>query len=551
MAETKNADEIFKEFKEHSIAEFFKKNRQMLGYFGKVRSLVTVVHEYVTNSLDASEEAGILPDIGVIVTNVGEEKYKVVEYDNGPGIPKNHIGRALATMLAGTKFHRYMQQRGQQGIGAAGCTLFAQITTGKPIFAKSSTGAGKGYSCNIAVDTVHNKPIITNLTEVNEDFKGLRVEGEFADVKYENGEHGIYEYLRRTALSNPHARIKFTDPEGKEYVFERAIEKQPERPEPVKPHPLGIFVNDLLDFAKASESRKLSSFLVDAFARVTSNKVNELREIAKNVDFDKDPRALTWPEAEELIKAIKAVKWIAPDATQIKAIGSEQIRIALKNILDPEFMHVVERKPKVFRGGIPFIVEAAVAFGGSAGRKTDKGYEGNILRFANRVPLLFDNSSCAITAAARGVDWKRYNIDIESQPVSVFVNVSSVYIPYSGVGKEAIAQEDEIIDEIKLAVMDAARGVQHYVSGKQKIAGETSRYKMIMRYTKQLAKDLSNITGADQKSVERDIEKLVAKHYPKAMGADEDDAAPDEEKVGKEADGKKQRSLGDSPEEED
>ena len=514
--ETRKAEDIFKEFKEHSIAEFFKKNRQMLGYSGKVRSLVTVVHEEVTNSLDACEEAGILPEIGVIVTETGEERYKVVVHDNGPGIPRNYIGKALATILAGTKFHRYVQQRGQQGIGASGCTLFSQITTGKAIFAKSSTGTGKAYSCNIAVDTVHNKPVVSNLVDIEESFRGLYVEGEFADVKYENSEHGVYEYLKRTALSNPHAQIRFTDPEGKEHLFERVVETPPQRPMPVKPHPLGIAINDLLEFAKASESRKLSSFLVDAFARVTPNKVAELREIAKGVDFDKNPRALTWPEAEELIKAIKSVKWIAPDATQIRAIGIEQIKVALKNIIDPEFMHVVERRPRVFRGGIPFIVEAAVAFGGSAGRKTEEGYEGNVLRFANRVPLLFDSSSCAITVAARSIDWKRYNIDINTQPVSIFVNVSSVYIPYSGVGKEAIAQEEEIIDEVKLAIMDSARGVQYYVSGKQKISSETSRYRMIMRYTKQLAKDLSSITGVEEKSIEGHIDRLVAKHYPKA-----------------------------------
>ena len=511
--EIKKAEEIFKEFKEHSIAEFFKKNRQMLGYSGKVRSLVTVVHEYVTNSLDACEEAGILPDIWVAVTEIGEEKYKVVEHDNGPGIPKNHIGKALAMMLAGTKFHRYMQQRGQQGIGAAGCTMFSQITTGKPIFAKSATGTGKAYTCNIAVDTMHNRPVITNSAEIDEDFRGLYLEGEFAEVKYENSEHGVYEYLKRTALSNPHAQIKFTDPEGKEYVFERVINISPERPKPVKPHPLGISVNDLLEFAKSSESRKLSSFLVDTFARVTPNKVSELKEVAKNVDFEKDPRSLTWQDAEELIKAIKGAKWISPDASQIKAIGVDQIKVALKNIIDPEFMHVVERTPRVFRGGIPFIVEAAVAFGGSAGRKTEQGYEGNILRYANRVPLLFDSSSCAITAATRSIDWKRYSIDIDTQPVSVFVNVSSVHIPYSGVGKEAIAQEDEIMDEVKLAVMDAARGVQHYVSGKEKRSTEMSRYKMIMRYTKQLAKDLSSITGAERVGIEKHIDRLVAKHY--------------------------------------
>ena len=112
MAE-KDADMIFKEFKQHSIAEFFKKNRQMLGYSGKVRSLTTIIHEYVSNSLDACEEAGLLPEIRVEIRELGEDKYSVKVRDNGPGIPKSIVGKAMATVLAGTKFHRYLQQRGQ------------------------------------------------------------------------------------------------------------------------------------------------------------------------------------------------------------------------------------------------------------------------------------------------------------------------------------------------------------------------------------------------------------------------------------------------------
>ena len=166
MAETRKAEEIFKEFKEHSIAEFFKKNRQMLGYSGKVRSLVTVVHEYVTNSLDACEEANILPSISIKLKEISEERFLVTVTDNGPGIPRLYVGKALATILAGTKFHRYIQSRGQQGIGAAGCTLFSQITTGKQILVKSSTGSGKAYSCGISIDTVKNKPVVSNLTDI-------------------------------------------------------------------------------------------------------------------------------------------------------------------------------------------------------------------------------------------------------------------------------------------------------------------------------------------------------------------------------------------------
>ena len=111
--------------------------------------------------------------------------------------------------------------------------------------------------------------------------------------------------------------------------------------------------------------------------------------------------------------------------------------------MNPDFIHISNRKPQVFRGGIPFIVEAAIAFGGGAGKVIENGFEGNILRFANRVPLLFDSGNCAITKAVKDMQWKRYNIDLESQPVSVFISFSSVHVPYSGVGKESISQEDE------------------------------------------------------------------------------------------------------------
>ena len=527
------AEEIFKEFKQHSISEFFKKNRQMLGYSGMVRSLVTVVHEYVTNSLDACEEAGILPDISVGITETGENRYSVKVSDNGPGIPKEYVGRALATILAGTKFHRYVQQRGQQGIGAAGCTLFSQITTGKPIQVKTfPRGKKRAYSCSIALDTMNNKPIVTDYAETDEAFNGLEITGEFGGVKYEKGERGVYEYLRRTALSNPHIQMKFVGPDGEEKIFVRAVDTVPERPKPTRPHPLGLAVNDLIEFAKASKSRKLSVFLMETFSRVSQGKVEELRKIAKEVDLEKPPDKITWEDSERLIKAFKEVRWISPDPTSMVTIGEDQIGVALKNILAPEFMHITARKPAIFRGGIPFVVEAAVAFGGYAGRKVDEGYEGNIMRFANRVPLMFDSGSCAITEAVKGIQWKRYGVDMDSQPITVFVNVSSVHIPYSGVGKESISPEEEIVNEIKLAVMESARGVQRYVSGKKMANSETSRYKMVMGYANQLASDLSTLTKVDREKIKGMLEVLVSKHYPKAKGSREEEVGEAKEEEG-------------------
>ena len=144
--------EMFDNFKEHSVAEFFKKNKQMLGFSGKVRSMTTIIHEYVTNSLDACEESNILPEIYIAIEEINKEEghYRITVKDNGPGIPEKHIGKALGMMLAGTKFHRYVQQRGPQGIGAAGCTMYALLTTGQPIKAISEyKGKRKEYLINV------------------------------------------------------------------------------------------------------------------------------------------------------------------------------------------------------------------------------------------------------------------------------------------------------------------------------------------------------------------------------------------------------------------
>ncbi len=526
MVESVNSEEIFKEFKEHSISEFFRKNSQMLGYSGKVRSLTTIIHEYVTNSLDACEEAGILPEIEVVIKLIEEGKYSISVKDNGPGIPSKHVGKVFATVLAGTKFHRYVQQRGQQGIGASGCTLFSKITTGKPITVRSMNEK-ESYECKVDLDIKSNKPIITEMKKIEIQNKGTEVLGEFGELKYENSEHGVFEYLKRTALSNPHTTIKLLDPDGKESIFIRAVNEMPKRPKEVKPHPLGVDTNDLIEFAHRSHEKRLSVFLIETFSRMTQGKIAELKAIAPDIDFEQEPNKMQWSESEKLVKAFKKIKWMIPELDALSTIGDKQIEIAIKNILNPKFLSVVERKPKVFRGGIPFVVEAGIAYGGESGKavnQVDKNgniieAEGNVLRFANKVPLLFDGSNCAITEAIKGIQWKRYGLgNFDEEPVSIFVNVSSVYVPYSGVGKQAIAKEDDIIEEIRLAVMDCGRILQRYLSGIKNMQLQETRYKTIMRYISQLSKDLSEITDITQKEIESSLKTLIENKYKKFLG---------------------------------
>ena len=511
MAE--KASKIFQAFREHSVAEFFKKNRQMLGYSGKIRSLTTIVHEYVTNSLDACEEAGILPDITVEIEQLGPDHYRVTVEDNGPGIPKSHVGKVFGKMLAGTKFHRFIQQRGQQGIGAAGCTMYAQITTGKPVRVITSTGNGMIYECSIMIDVKSNEPVITDEKEYPGTMRGTRVIGEFKGVKYVKSEYGPYEYLRRTAIANPHAKIVFRDPEGIRHVWERAVDTLPAIPKPSKPHPYGLTAHDLLEYASISKARSLKSFFVQTFDRMSAAKVKELEELT-GIDFNRKPDSLTWEEAATIVDAIKKIKFLAPSTKNLYPIGQEQIEKAILNVLKPEFHSVVTRPPSVYRGGVPFIVEAGIAFGGEAGRKVDSSRKMEIMRFANRAPLLFDSGACVITKVVNEIDWKRYGLkDAENMPVTIVVNITSTYIPYTSAGKQAISDEEEIHKEIKLALQEVARKTSIHISRKIKAKEKSEKKKTLLKYIPEIAGALQKLVGANKQEVEKKLLEIVERKY--------------------------------------
>lgn len=515
MNEEKKKIDPFHEFREHSIAEFFKKNRQMLGFSGKVRSLTTIIHEYVTNSLDAAEESRILPDITVQIDELDKETghYRIKVEDNGSGIPEKLIGKALGQMLAGTKFHRFVQQRGQQGIGAAGVTMYAQLTTGKPVKVISGY-KNKIVECLVSIDFKSNKPKVEILSKEEGDWHGLIVEAEVKDVKYERSASGVYEYLKRTAIANPHAQITFIDPYGEVHIFPRSVEVVPPKPKPVKPHPLGVTTADLLDFAHRDNNRTLTQFLITTFSRLTNNKVKELKTLLPHIDFKKRPSELKWEEAEDIVRAFKKVKWIAPSIEGIHPIGEDQIRTSMMNMLEPEFLAIVERKPKIYRGGIPFIVEVGLAYGGNAGRKVSNQRVSDVMRFANRAPLLFDAGGCVITESVKSIDWKRYEIkDFATAPITLLINISSVHIPYTGAGKQAIANEPEIYDEIRNAIMEVARKLQLHIHGVVKAKERIQRKKAIMKYIHQVSQDLAFLADVEAFEIENLLSKLVEEKY--------------------------------------
>lgn len=503
------AEELEKEFKEHSVAEFFQKNKQMLGLYGKVRTLTTLIHEYVTNSIDACEEAGFLPDIEVKLDELGTEYYEITIKDNGPGLTKETVGKALGQLLAGTKFHRLMQSRGQQGIGSSACTMLSQMTTGKPIKVITGTGKGKPISLELTIDPKKNEPKISNMKELNNDFRGTAIQAKFKGVIYRESEQGVLEYLRRTAIANPHVQISFRAPNGTKTIFKRTQNKIPKLPTAIKPHPKGIAVNELVSMAKDTDSRKVNSFLKNDFDRM-GNK--SLEALSKKVDFDlnKDPRQLAWHEAEEIVNAFKEIDFIAPKSDGLSPIGEEQIRKSINSIVNPDFLTVITRKPHVYAGGFPFQVEVAIAYGGGAGRSMGEDRKVEIMRFANKVPLLFDAGNDAITKAVHSIDWKRYDIkDIDNAPLTILVNFISVHIPYTGAGKQAIADEEEVLEELRLALMESGRKAGRFISGRRREKEMQLKRLLFYKYIPEIAGALGRLTKTNEDMLKKNLEKMV------------------------------------------
>lgn len=521
-AEVFSAEKFFAEkYRESNIAEFFRRNLHMLGYSGPVRNMTTIVHEFVTNGLDACEESKVAPDILVEIKQLGERHYVVAVQDNGTGIPESYIPKLLGKMLAGTKFHRYIQSRGQQGIGAVGAIMFSHMTAGKPIKIVTSTGDGVITTAVMDIDIKKNEPHIYEITKSKGNWHGTKIISEYKDVVYNKGEQGVYEYIRRTAMANPHAKLTLVEPDGNKVAFDRTVSKPPAQPKEMLPHPLGIVADDLRIMAAVSASRNLRSFLEGSFSRMSSGKVKEIEKIAKGVDFSVDPKELSHQQAEHVVQAFQQVKFIAPATEGLVPIGEEQIEKSMREILQPEFFSVVTRPPSVYKGGIPFQVEVGLAFSGGAGKKGQaaesekKKEEGGVMkaelmRFSNRVPLLFDTGGCAITQAVKTVDWKRYDIsNFEEAPITVVVNVISSHIPYTSAGKQAIADDDDIMKELRFALMDAGRKLRLHLAGIRRDRMKAERKAIFERYIPEIATSLALLTGEKQSEIRGRLEKML------------------------------------------
>ena len=570
-----------------SVSEFFAKNRHLLGFDNPRKALLTTVKEAVDNSLDACEEASILPDITVVIEDLQpdrpstakQSRYRITVVDNGPGIVRGQVENVFGRLLFGSKFHRLKMSRGQQGIGISAAGMYGLITTGKPMLIQTRPKASKpAHHIELAMNTKTNRAEVTvdeetddfplkRLRDLSSSVRELAEKGEFLGAsdyptgtsvsielegKYQRGRGSVDEFLELTAIANPHAKFTFVRPTretteeedapllkrgaknastgepdvadssasdgappspaapaitqdlGDLVIFPRGVKELPPETKEIQPHPRGVELGTLLQMLKDYEASEkggtLYNFLQEKFCRVSSATAGDfcskIKLTSRTKVADVEP-----PQAEALYKLFQEAKLAPPPTDCLAPIGVRQLLAGLLKGVRAEFYAASSREPEVYRGR-PFQIEAAIAFGGELPADDTC----RVIRFANRVPLLFQQSACSSFKSVAETNWRNYDLQQPrgAAPVGalvIMIHMASVWVPFTSESKEAIADYDEIRKEMKLALMECGRKLGTYLRKRAKMKRESERRDVFERYIGEISKAINAINGADAKKL--------------------------------------------------
>ncbi|HRC22564.1 MAG: DNA topoisomerase VI subunit B [Nitrospira sp.] len=513
--------------REISVSEFFTKNRHLLGFDNPRKALLTCVKEAVDNSLDACEEAGILPEVTVRLEMVANgqapvtpsqaTRFRITVTDNGPGIVRQQIPRVFAKLLYGSKFHRMRMSRGQQGIGISAAGMYGQLTTGKPVKVISRTGPrAAAHYFEVQIDTKKNEPLVHENKQIDwAQPQGTEVALE-VEGRYQKGRASVDEWLEQTSIANPHVRLVYHTPEGETKEYPRTYHELPPSPKEIKPHPYGIEFGALLKMLQDTKSHTVAGFLASDFCRVSPALAEEICKAAKVSPATK-PRDVKHQAAETLYKTIQTTKIMAPPTNCISPIGEKAILSGLYKQIKGEFYTAVSRPPAVYRG-YPFIIEAGLAFGKGPDEAAkpqqaavplaegeDQGNDteqARVIRYANRVPLLYQQSACATFKAVLSTTWRNYGVSqsrgaLPAGPMVIFVHMASVWVPFTSESKEAIADYDEIQKEITLALREAGRRLGIFLRRRERAASEFRRRNIFDLYIEEVVAACNRLKGGN------------------------------------------------------
>ena len=346
----------------------------------------------------------------------------------------------------------------------------------------------------ISIDIQRNKPIIKHYTirSNKNGWRGTIVE--FAlEGNYSRAMPKILEYFKQTAMVNPYAELTFVDPRGRLYWFERVTTKMPIPPKEILPHPYGCDVETLQRLINSTECTKMLNFITTHFHRV-GNTIAKAFLNTIGISLDENPKKLTQEDIVKIARMMKTFKdFLPPDASCLSPLGKELLETGIRKEINPEFIYVEQRNPLAY-SGYPFIVEIGIAYGGNVPNTP----EITLYRFANRIPLLYDEAS-DITRKVMNeeINWKYYNITPD-MPVAIISHICSTKVPYKTVGKEFIADRPEVEREVKNGINTVARRLSVFLSKKMTIEHERKRIDVFSKYLPQIAQYSTNLAGREK-----------------------------------------------------
>jgi len=508
--------------KQVAISEFFEKNKHFLGFDTLNRALITAVKEAVDNALDACEEARILPDIVVKITKLDNSKdiLQLEVEDNGPGIPRASIQKVFGQLLFGSRFHAIRQSRGQQGIGITGVVMYSQLTTGDPTHVESKIAKeATAVSVDIGLDTRKNKAIKSNQDRIDwgEKVHGLKIKTKLK-AKYQRGRQSVWQYLRMTSIVNPHADILFIDPDGEKHHWQRVTERLPGRVEAIKPHPNGIELGQLQRLCSESTESRMTTFLRRTFSGVSQRAAKELCEVSE-LEEKLKPKSLSAQQVRSLLEAFqgerllkgKAVKLLNPPTSCLSPIEELLIKKGLSKTIDSKFVTTMTRVPNVTQGN-PFQVEVGLIFG--EGMAADKPVE--ILRFANRVPLMYQQGGCLLTKAVESVDWRQYGLDqpggrgVPKGPAAILVHLASTNVQFTSEAKEALSDNETVMEEARKAMLEMGRGLRKHLEKQKKMSKTIEKFELINDIIPAIAKKSASLLDLPVPDLAASITKIMS-----------------------------------------
>lgn len=494
-----------------STAEYFAKNLQQVGFSSPTKAVLTTLKEAVDNSLDACEQSGILPEITVVIKKKGTGSQKntdlveIVVEDNGPGLEADDLTKVFGEYLASSKFGRGQCSRGQQGIGISAATTWAQLTNAKGVVVTSKTNRmRKAIRATVNVDIKGNKGVLKNKEAFEwKKENGIKVEFRIDGRVQLNGDGGIITYLEGTALLNPHLSLNYKLLDADMVNTPRVTEEIPQVPPPVNPHPHTMKLGEFMTHAHLYSGLQVTKWLKSGFSRVSDKIVKDFVKsgLPKSV-LKKQVKALTQDDFKKAYQAIQNTDLMAPSTRSVLTIGEEALAKSIYRMGEIDFFSVVTRKPKIcdFK---PVVIEVAIARFLNT-KESDSPVR--VLRFANRVPLQFDKGACAVTKAIESVSWRPYGLSqpkgsVPQGPYVFAVSVVSPFIKFKNASKETIDSSDELVEEIRRALMQAGQKLSRHIKRESKAADLERKIQHIEKFGPILVQTLGRITGAGKKRI--------------------------------------------------